>query len=194
MLLSKLKPKFNFPKIKFKFPHIYRSFTAYLFWLFIIMLIILNAFHTKFFGFTTFSQIRYPLLSAPYDPKPHLSLGDYFLDDNNPLWAQKEYEIAQELYLANINQATKKEVLGISTPPSESWTEIQKSQNAKNEEIIFWKEILRNNPDYIFAYLKLASLHMDKNEENQSLSYLKTLLNHDPTNEIALKLLKDIEN
>lgn len=184
--MPKYKTSFKLPQIKLPyFPHYFRKIPAttlphFVFYLIVLSLITLNAYHTNIFGFTTHTKLRYYLLENPFDPLSHTRLADYYLSQSELPLAEKEYTLSQNLYLS-------KQVLGI-TSASDSLSRIKNNKKIQEEEVNQWISINYQLPDYNFSYLKLASEYIKRGNNQQALWYLNQLLEKDPTNEIALKM------
>lgn len=168
------------PKLKFKihpfFPHIFRIIPALTLWLIIITILILNLFHSRFFGFNPVNQISYLLLEYPHNPFYHQKLGSYYLKEGIYKKSQQEFAVARQLSIEQ-NSALLPEVLGISA-------------TSKDEEIKYWLNINSYYPDYIYAPLKLAADFIEVGNFIQAQKYIHSVLLRDPINKEALNLEK----
>ncbi len=80
--------------------------------------------------------------------------------------ATQEMALAQELDMP--------QVLGVS---------IRQEENQR-----YWKEIVKDYPDYRDAYIQLASIAYEKGNKDEAREYIKSAVALDPNNPIVKKL------
>lgn len=172
--------------LKIHFPQINRKLTAG-FWLLLFLVVIgTNLLQNRFFSLTQEKKLRLELLQNPAISSLHERLGQYYLGINEKA-AEKEYKIAQEYY--HPPEVFKgASVLGDQSNPWQTWTNLLTQKQTQENELSYWEKIKEVYPDYIYAYLKLAVLHLQKGEVDKAKVYLTTVLQTDPTSQNALKL------
>ncbi len=181
MILPKFKLKVQLPAF---FPHFFRRITAlpflhylnYFFWLLLLASIPLNLYHSKIFGFTNLTKLRYELLEFPNNQHFHTELGNYYISQNQFDQAEKEYRLAND------------NILGTTTSPEDTNNNIRNKMQNLQDEIIIWQNISYNFPDYNFSYLKLATLYIALGKKDETKRYIDILLSHDPQNTWGLEL------
>lgn len=163
-----------------QFPHKKRKLTAPILTALFIFLAVLNVAHSQFFVKTRESELKVEIMRAPFISSLHERLGQYYLGSFNKE-AKREYLLAQEFY---------PNVLGASASPEDTWKSLEnKIQNLESERK-FWERVKTLYPSYLYSYLKLAILDLQKNDRKNAYKNITTVLKLDPGNIEAANLLK----
>jgi tetratricopeptide (TPR) repeat protein len=137
------------------------------------------------------SEARLEVLLAPFNPQPHLGLASEYLKRGDFTGAEKEIRLAQDLTRDNPSFP----VLGqTAISPLALLEKVKNEPNIIEREIAFWQEVITRKKDYRDAYLRLAVLNYQINQEEESRAFLQMALRLDPNFEPAKKLeeiLKD---
>ncbi len=172
--------------LKIQFPQINRKLTAGLWLLLFLTVISTNLLQGKIFNLTQEKKLQQQVLQNPTISSSHEKLGQYYLGINEKV-AEREYKLAQEYYhQPEISGGTS--VLGESSSPWQTWTNLIAKKKSRDNEQSYWEKIIEVYPDYIYAYLKLAVLHFQKGEADKANSFLSNIIQADPTNQTAIKL------
>lgn len=158
-------------------PHFYRRIAAPFLFVSIQMFILVNLFHTFFFGFTDEKKIKLHIMSYPKVSAFHEQLGQLYLKTNKQR-AETEYRLAGEFY----------QILGMETglsavtndqntysEPRMTWNSIVNQDVQIREELAYWKNISMTMPDYYYAKLKMAVLYSQLGKTEESASILENL-------------------
>ena len=177
--------------LRIQFPQINRRLTAGFWFLIFLILIGTNLLQDSIFRPTKEKKLRLEILQNPTISSLHEKLGQYYLITNEKA-AENEYKIAQEYYHPEeVFRGTN--VLGDQSTPWQTWKNSLTQKNNMLNELSYWEKIKNIYPDYIYSYLKLAVLHTQKGEIDKARVYLTTVLQTDPTNQIAFKLLQKLQ-
>lgn len=181
-----------------KFPHIIRKISASLqfpllehfFFIFTLILILLNIFQPFLFPSSEEKRLRLKLMQNPNSRSLHEKLGRYYLPINLSA-AQREYQLAQESYSEN---TTKDDgVLGTQSSPLETWRNIKKQELKLTEEASYWQRMLTQFPDYQYTLLKLAAIYTQLGEKERAKEFLEELLEKSPLDETASNLIQKLK-
>lgn len=156
----------NFAQKLNQFPHYHRKFTAYILTqplnimllLIITLLIILNLFHTVFFGFNEEKRLKKNIVLFPFVSGFHEELGAFYLGFNL-LEAGNEYLLANNLYKdEGTPEDAIAQVLGIASSPFQTWLKLISYNQTVTEDLNNWQKIEAVFPNYSYSHLKKAFL------------------------------------
>lgn len=189
MKTNKLKERLG---IIWKLPHINRKFTAPFYhcllivcFIFLLTIIGANLLYDQFYPSNEEKKLRLAVMNDPANYLLHEKLGQYYLNINENE-AEKEYLLAEEFYREYSSNTPH--VLGSQSTPWQTWTNITMQKNRLEEEVRFWESVHQDFSNYIYAPIRLASLHQKLGNIKKAQEYLEEVLKESPTNEFALKL------
>lgn len=164
-----------------KFPHFSRIITAQrigrwfnlivLFFLLTIVLINIVPVDKS----DTEERLRNQILKTPFTSSIHEELGSFYLKSNREE-AQREFQLAQELYLFTSSPS----VLGVSSQPLDLWnTMITMRENILAQKTK-WESIATLYPDYTYAYMKIAEIEKNLGNEEESKRLIEKIRETSP--------------
>ncbi|MBI3380242.1 hypothetical protein HY029_05805 [Candidatus Gottesmanbacteria bacterium] len=173
-----------------KFPQINRKLTAGLLLVFFLLISVANIIQNRLFKVGGEKKLHSAIMQNPNLESLHERLGQYYLGINKES-AEREYRLAQENFISSSNLSTLK-VLGSQSSPWQTWQNIEAKIQNLESETSYWEKVTLIYPDYLYAELKLALLNMQRGNPQKAKNYLLTVLNKDPSNEDAIRLLREI--
>lgn len=174
-----------------KFPHINRKLTAVFLLTLFLLIVVLNLAQNQLFKTSDEKRLRFQLLQNPQISLLHEKLGQYYLVTDETA-AKREYLLAQEYY-SPIKALPEAIVSGNQFSPWQTWQNLTAKKHSLANEQHYWENVSETYPDYLYAYLKLALINLQKGDTIRAKDYLATILRDDPTNIWAAKLLSEIK-
>ncbi len=174
-----------------QFPHKNRKLTAAFLIILFAVFIILNLAQNGFFKADEEKKLRFSLMKNPKESATHEKLGQYYLPTDEEA-AKREYLLAQEYFPAG-EKSEDKTVLGSKSGPWQTWQNLIVKKHNQANEISYWEKVTETSSLYLYAYLKLAQLNLEKGNTPKAKDYLETALRLDPTNQYAIELLGRIK-
>ena len=186
--------------MRLKFPHISRFFSARV--LLTAERVTLWSLLLALFGFNAFAAANYPLpysdklssvFARPFSWDTHAALARDFWQLGAREPAVQELLVADELYQrspdASRTLPAGRQVLGLSTAPSDLLASWQHAPARELERQRYWEEIIKQYPDYRDAYVELAALLYKQGNVAEAKTYLLAAEALDPNNVSIQKLV-----
>lgn len=133
---------------------------------------------------------RIDLLSSPFSPEKHMVFGDLLYALGNQTKAEQELAISTSLFSEHPGIfRISSSVLGAQSTP----LDMQKRWNDESEQaarfLAYWKDIIAEKPDYRDAYLVLAALAHETNNDAEATNYTRQAYLLDPNNQMTADLI-----
>lgn len=169
-----------------EFPHIKRKLPAVILVVILTLLSFINLAQNKLFRPSEEKNLHGLILQNPGISNLHERLGQYYLgvDDKG---AEREYLLAQEYYKPS-SLPDGNQVLGSESSPWQTWLNLKAKKDSLAGETKNWEKVTEVYPEYLYAYLKLAVLNLQKGETKKAQNYIDITLRNDPSNQEALIL------
>jgi tetratricopeptide (TPR) repeat protein len=190
-------------RLKLKFPHINRIIDAavpktlrkpFLFSL-LFALLWLNISQSRIRKQDEEQIIKREIMQNPTLSLFHEKLAQYYTGVDAKE-AEKEYRLADELYLHPLLPITNNQILGIRSDvyssPWHTWQNLLNLRMKLEDEEKFWQELHRQFPEYQYANLKIAILNWQLGNKERSVALLDKILQESPENKTAADLLEKI--
>ncbi len=132
-------------------------------------------------------QHNWNVLVHPFSLKDHVVLAQDAWLNNNWQEAKNELMIAQSL-LKNPGQDAISNVLGTSTTPLDLLRQWEQEPARLADAEHFWQTVVAQKADYRDAYIQLAAINYQLNNDQKAASYLATARDLDP-NSVAVQKL-----
>ncbi len=167
-------------RMRLKFPHISRIFTARLFsWVGNFVLWILLVTFLSFNVLLWAKPLAYSgelidVFHHPLSWNAHVTLARVLWKNGTKNQGMQELLLAHELFPGN--------VLSAATDPSDMLLAWQNEPVRRQQQEEYWKKVLVVHPDYRDAYIQLAALSYQEGNLTQTYTYLTRALDIDPNN------------
>jgi tetratricopeptide (TPR) repeat protein len=138
---------------------------------------------------SSFEKAKLSILINLKDPNAHLTLSEIAAYNSDWSLAQKEIEKARETLDIDGN----KSIAGISSRFEEAADKANR-ETLINEKIEYWQAIVQTQPEYKDAYLQMALLYFQLNQQNRAITYWHKawLLNPNEADVIAVGKLLEV--
>ncbi|MBL7159489.1 hypothetical protein ISS85_03365 [Candidatus Microgenomates bacterium] len=131
------------------------------------------------------NQTKKAVLNSPFQSKPHENLARIYLEAGDLKSTEKELSLAKHLFSPDHSSL---EIL------EEDLKKAKESPHQIDHEISFWKEIIKEKPDYRDAHFQLTILNYQLGKIQKAQTYLQKTLDLDPNFAPAKELEKLLNN
>lgn len=159
-----------------------RKFLAHIFWpriigyllTFVVVILAVFFLHGRLFPENEqVAVLNQAVLIDPFNPQPHLSLGEYYLTQGYLQQTRHELTLATQLG---------------SPTAGNLYIDIHRKKEQLQQQASFWESQLKDKPDFRDGYIKLAAIYYQLRDLEKAKQNLEKARQIDPNYEPTQKL------